>query len=216
MMLNEVDSPENARREVNGTYVPSISIERANDATAAGVAIIAEAYKKAAVAGTTFHKMRAHVRKLGLSAPQLYRLVNTSWVISNDTHVFGVPAPDDKPKPNRGCTHGEWRNAAWLVTRAAYSELVESYRPTDRDSFLDLVKLAAYLNGRMPLTREQQRVCRRLKANLDNVLAGLPVDHGMKPPTKAGKAKTSPKGKVPARMLPVYRAAAGRSARARA
>lgn len=216
MMLSQIDNPEDARREINGTFVPTISIVRANDATAAAVTIISEAYKKAAVIGTAFNKMRAYVRALALTPPQLYRLVNISWAMANDTHTFGTPVPDDKPKSNRGCTYGEWRNAAWLVTRGAYSALIESYRPTDRDSFLELVSLAACLNGSMPLTREHQRFCRRLKANLDNVLVGRPADYGMTREPKAKKPKRTKagKGKVPARLLPAYRAAAGRSARA--
>lgn len=232
-MLNEPNSPEHATNWVDGKHAPSVTLARATAATAASRAIIVKAFhgtaqmpegepKKGALwvaSETAFRQARSYVRKLDLSAPQLYRLVNAAHVIAAESRRHGQPIPDDRPIPEHNCTHGQWRNAAWLITRAAYSVLIENYRATDLGGFLDLAVMAAHLHQFIPTTRERRRFRERMKEQMNYALAGLPVSQAMRNPKvqkpKGDKARGGAKAKVPARMLPAYRTATASGAVAR-
>jgi hypothetical protein len=228
---NDYDDPDNKPIFRDGAHLPSPAMARLNAAITKGVEIWRadreknpELHREIASLLKAIGAMRAHLRPLNLTPSRLRGIISLSWSTAAQRHDAwsGKDIPADQPLKSGLRTHGEWRDAAWLVTRAAWAEMIASkYRPGTPQDLIELLGLCQ-LNGSIVPTREGGRFQRRMKRYLANVVDGLPFDYGIYP--KAGEVRAAkkparrtnakaPRAVVVAAFAGKRRATSGRAAR---
>lgn len=118
-------------------------------------------------------KVREHIA--GLALP-LYRVARLNELACSErwpTGPMGPPEPASKPMRGYGCTHGQWRDAAFLVHRAALSLMLD-VRP---QSYADVHDQLRMLFHATPISLEDKHRLKlrpRLTGHIARLVAGLP------------------------------------------
>lgn len=124
-------------------------------------------------------RMRTYIKALRLTPDRLLRLTQDAHSVA----CWANRRPTQDQTPGHNCTNEHWSAAAWAVSRAAASVLVETVRPTSPSDFAHLLDVVQLMQGQLPLgPRAMRRFTRRMQIHLANILNGRRIDLGLLPP----------------------------------
>lgn len=118
-------------------------------------------------------QMREYIAGLSLPMHRLVRLNDLACSERWPTEAWGPPKPACAPMPGNGCTYGQWREAAFLVHRAALSLLLDA-QPASYSDVHDQIRMLFYATPISLEDGQRRKLSRRMAEHVGRLVAGLP------------------------------------------